>query len=118
MTTTTPHRYVSRARYSASDRPVPPDLDVVAEIEARPAKRVWPREPGALERALRSELGRLERSMARERRRVLAARAERAAKGESVGAPNVRFSRDTLERHRALVQAIRRLEGPTYDFSE
>jgi hypothetical protein len=56
--------------------------------------------------------------MARERRRVLAARAERAAKGESVGAPNVRFSRDTLERHRALVQAIRRLEGPTYDFSE
>ena len=38
-TTTNADRYVSRARFSASDRPVPADLDVVAAIRARRAKR-------------------------------------------------------------------------------
>jgi hypothetical protein len=36
MTTTAP-RYVSRARFSASDRPIPPDFDVRAFIDTRRA---------------------------------------------------------------------------------
>jgi hypothetical protein len=49
-TTTTAPRDVSRARFSASDRPVPPDFDVRAFIERRRAKReaLWPtRAPSA-----------------------------------------------------------------------
>ena len=44
MRTMTADPYVSRARYSASDRPVPPDLDVVAAIEARRALRLGGRD--------------------------------------------------------------------------
>jgi hypothetical protein len=38
-TTTTAPRYLSRARFSASDRPIPPDFDVDAVIDARRAAR-------------------------------------------------------------------------------
>jgi hypothetical protein len=38
-TTTTTPRYVSRARFSASDRPVPPAFDVRAYMDERRAKR-------------------------------------------------------------------------------
>jgi hypothetical protein len=38
-TTTTVPRRVSRARFSASDRPIPPGFDLRAFIEARRAKR-------------------------------------------------------------------------------
>ena len=39
MNTTTADRYVSRARFSASDRPVPPDLDLVGAVGRRRARR-------------------------------------------------------------------------------
>ena len=38
-TTTTADRYVSRARFSASDRPVPPDFDLAAALGTRRARR-------------------------------------------------------------------------------
>ena len=43
-TTTMTPRDVTRARFSASDRPVPPDFDVRAFLDARRAKReaLWP----------------------------------------------------------------------------
>ena len=39
MRTTTADRYVSRARFSASDRPVPPDFDLAAAVGTRRARR-------------------------------------------------------------------------------
>ncbi|MEO8560806.1 MAG: hypothetical protein ABI601_01945 [bacterium] len=39
MRTTTTPRYESRARFSASDRPTPPDFDVEAAMSARRARR-------------------------------------------------------------------------------
>ena len=39
MRTTTAPRYLSRVRFSASDRPIPPDFDVAAFMTARRAKR-------------------------------------------------------------------------------
>ena len=42
MRTTTADHYVSRARFSASDRPIPPDFDLAAVLgrrRARPAAR-------------------------------------------------------------------------------
>ena len=38
-TTATAPRYVSRARFSASDRPIPPDFSLAAFIDERRAKR-------------------------------------------------------------------------------
>ena len=38
-TTTTADRYVSRARFTASDRPVPPDFDLAAVVGRRRARR-------------------------------------------------------------------------------
>ena len=115
--TTNADRYVSRARFSASDRPVPPDLDVVAAIEARRANRLERDELREFERSLRSALGRLERSMGRTRSQ----RAARRASGELGGEDDVASSRAstlddaTLSRHQSLVDAIRRLEAVIYE---
>jgi Flp pilus assembly protein TadB len=39
MRTTSTDRFVSRARFSASDRPIPPDFDVAAAMERRRPRR-------------------------------------------------------------------------------
>ncbi len=114
MRTMTANLDVARARYSASDRPVPPDLDVVAAIEARRAKGGSRARPGAVERVLRSALGRLERAMASARARHLARRSELAGKGELQSPLPTAFSNETLAQHRALVEAVRRVEAGTY----
>lgn len=116
MKTTTADRYVSRARFSASDRPVPPDLHLVASIEARRAKRLSRKQLGVLERAVRSARGRLERTMARSRSRRLAhrTRTQRAAKGDAGSSATPAFGPRDLTRHQELLEATRRLEAGTY----
>jgi len=114
MMTMTADRDVARARFSASDRPVPPDLDVVAAIEARRNKGPRRGQPGALERVLRSALGRLERAMASSRARRITRRKELAAQGKAQSPLTTAYSDETLAQHRALVEAIRRVEAGTY----
>jgi RNA polymerase-binding transcription factor DksA len=114
--TTTADRYVSRARFSASDRPIPPDLHLVASIEARRTKRLSPKQLGALERAVRSARGRLERTMARSRSRRIARRRrnEPAAQSDAGSSTATAFSPRVLARHQELLEATRRVEAGTY----
>ena len=114
MRTMTADRYVSRARFSASDRPVPPDLDVVAAIEARRTRRPGRGQPGAVERVLRSALGRLERTMASTCARDIARRKKLAARCEVQSPPVTAFTDETLAQHRALVEAIRQVEAGSW----
>ena len=60
MGTTTADRYTSGARFSESDRPLPPDLDVVAAVEARTRRKepLSRGQPGAFDRELRGARGR------------------------------------------------------------
>ena len=113
MRTMTADRYATGARFSASDRPVPRDLEVVAAIEARRTKRPSRGQMDAVERALRSALGRLERAMASTRARRIARRKELAAQGLEQGSLATAYSDRMLAQHRQLVEAIRRVEAGT-----
>jgi RNA polymerase-binding transcription factor DksA len=80
-------------------------------------KRTFGREQRReLERAIRSSLGRLERSMWSAQRRRVALRARSPAAGQSnvASTPAITLSAGTLERHQELVAAIRRLEAGAY----
>lgn len=116
MITVSADRHLTRSSVSASDRPVPPDLDVVSAIEARHARRLHRRELDELERTLRSESGRLERSIAHDRwRRMVRDRSgRRRPEDDAASARASAREADALARHQELLQAIRRVEAGTY----